>query len=67
MNYSAKNLITILEQRDYYFKRTNGSHRLYYNPKTGKTVIVPIHGKKDLPKGTFFVILKQAGIDKSDI
>lgn len=64
MNYSAKNLIAILVRRGYYFKRANGSHQLYYNPKTGKTVIVPIHGNKDLAKGTFFAILKQAGIDK---
>lgn len=67
MNFSAKNLISILEQRGFFFKRANGSHHLYYNPKTGKTVIVPIHGNKDLAKGTFFTILKQAGIDKADI
>jgi predicted RNA binding protein YcfA (HicA-like mRNA interferase family) len=30
-------------------------------------VIVPIHGKKDLPKGTFYAILKQAGLDKIDL
>lgn len=57
----------MLEQRGYFFKQANGSHQLYYNPKTGKTVIVPMHGKKDLPKGTFFAILKQAGIDKAEI
>jgi predicted RNA binding protein YcfA (HicA-like mRNA interferase family) len=67
MNLSAKNLIAILEQKGYYFKRANGSHHLYYNPKTEKTVIVPIHGNKDLAKGTFLTILKQAGIDKNDI
>jgi predicted RNase H-like HicB family nuclease len=26
---------------------------------------IPVHGGKDLKKGTFFAILKQAGIDKS--
>ena len=29
-----------------------------------KTAIVPVHGGKDLKKGTFLAILKQAGIDK---
>ena len=67
MNFSAKKLIAILVKRGYYFKRANGSHHLYYNNENGKTVIVPIHGNKDLPKGTFFTILKQAGIDKADI
>lgn len=67
MNYSAKNLISLLEQNGYFFKRANGSHYLFYNPISGKTVIVPVHGNKDLSKGTFFAILKQAGIDKSEI
>ena len=67
MNYSAKNLISLLERNGYFFKRANGSHHLFYNPLSGKTVIVPVHGNKDLAKGTFFAILKQAGIDKSEI
>jgi predicted RNA binding protein YcfA (HicA-like mRNA interferase family) len=67
MNLSAKNLVYLLEQNGYFFKRANGSHHLFFNPLTGKTVIVPVHGNKDLAKGTFFAILKQAGIDKTEI
>jgi predicted RNA binding protein YcfA (HicA-like mRNA interferase family) len=67
MNYSARNLIKVLEQKGYYFKRANGSHHLYYNASTGKTVIVPVHGNKDLSKGLFFSLLKQAGIDRTEI
>jgi predicted RNA binding protein YcfA (HicA-like mRNA interferase family) len=67
MNFSAKNLISLLERNGYFFKRASGSHQLFYNPLTGKTVIVPVHGNKDLAKGTFFAILKQAGIDKTEI
>ncbi|WP_432279863.1 type II toxin-antitoxin system HicA family toxin [Pricia mediterranea] len=37
---------------------------IYYNPTTKKTVVVPVHGNKDIKKGTFFAILKQEGIDK---
>ena len=40
---------------------------VYYNAATNKTLVVPIHGNKDLPKGTFFAILKQAGIDKNEL
>ncbi|MFA4851137.1 MAG: type II toxin-antitoxin system HicA family toxin [Bacteroidales bacterium] len=65
MNFSAKNLIRVLLINGFVFKRSKGSHHLYYNSKTNKTVIVPMHGSKDMPKGTFLVILKQAGIDKS--
>ena len=32
-------------------------------PDTNKTVIVPVHGGKDMKKGTFISILKQAGIN----
>ena len=66
MNRSAKNLIKILQKNGFAFKRSKGSHQVYYNENTNKTIIVPMHGKKDLPKGTFFAIIKQAGINKDD-
>lgn len=62
MNLSAKHLIKLLEQNGFILKRAKGSHQLFYNPVTNKTVIVPVHGSKDLKKGTFMAILKQAGI-----
>ncbi len=64
MKINAKVLIRILEQNDFLFKRSKGSHRVYFNEKINRTVIVPFHGSKDMPKGTFFAILKQAGIEK---
>jgi len=67
VNFSAKYLIKILEQNGYVFKRAKGSHHLYYSPASGKTITVPMHGNSDLPKGTFYTILKQAGIDKTQI
>lgn len=39
MNLSPKYLIKILEQHDFIFKRSKGSHQLYYNPITNKTII----------------------------
>lgn len=67
MNLSPKHLIKILEQYGFLYKRSKGSHHLYHNPLTNKTIIVPVHGGKDLKKGTFLAILKQAGIDKSNL
>jgi predicted RNA binding protein YcfA (HicA-like mRNA interferase family) len=32
-----------------------------------KDHFVPVHGGKDLKKGTFLAILKQAGIDKNEL
>jgi predicted RNA binding protein YcfA (HicA-like mRNA interferase family) len=57
-------LIRILEDNGFEFKRAKGSHQLFENPQTKKTVVVPVHGNKDLP-GTYYGILKQAGIDKN--
>lgn len=67
MNLSALNLIKILHKHGFMFKRSKGSHQIYYNKNINKTVIVPMHGSKDLPKGTFYAILKQAGINKNEL
>lgn len=66
MSYSPKELIKLLETNGFVFKRSKGSHQIYFNSKNKKTVVVPIHGNKDMPNGTFNAILKQAGIDKSE-
>ena len=60
MNLSPKHLIKILEEHGFIFKRSRGSHEVYYNPATNKTTTVPVHGNKDMKKGTFLAILKQA-------
>ena len=31
--------------------------------KDGRTVIVPVHGNRDVPTGTLHAILKQAGLE----
>ena len=67
MNLSPKYLIKILEKYGFIFKRSKGSHHLYYNPDTKKTAIVPLHGGKDMKRGTYLAVLKQAGLDKNDL
>jgi predicted RNA binding protein YcfA (HicA-like mRNA interferase family) len=67
MNQSPKNLITFLEAHGFVFKRAKGSHQIYYNAITNITVVVPVHGDKDIKKGTFLAILKQAGIEKREM
>jgi predicted RNA binding protein YcfA (HicA-like mRNA interferase family) len=66
VNLSPKMLIKLLEDHGFCFKRAKGSHHVYHNPATNVTVVVPVHGK-DLKKGTFLGILKQAGIDKNEL
>jgi len=67
LNQSPKYLIKVLEAHGFRLKRSKGSHQIYYNSTAKKTVIVPVHGSKDVKKGTFFAILKQAGIDKNEM
>jgi predicted RNA binding protein YcfA (HicA-like mRNA interferase family) len=66
MNLSARYLISILEENGFIFKRSKGSHHIYYNEETRKRAVVPVHGNRDLPKGTFYGILRQAGIEKPE-
>lgn len=67
MNLSPHYLIKLLLQNGFIFKRSKGSHHIYFNPVSNKTAVVPVHGNKDLKKGTFLAILKQAGIDNVDL
>lgn len=63
---TPKELIRILENNGFVLKRIHGSHHYFVHPVTGKITVVPMHNK-DLAKGTLHAILKQAGIDKTEI
>jgi len=65
-SFTPKELIRILEQKGFQLKRSKGSHQIYKHPVSKNRVIIPMHNK-DIPKGTFYAILKQAGIDKNDL
>ena len=66
MNQSPLFLIKLLERNGFLFKRSKSSHQIYFNPLSNITIIVPVHGNKDIKKGTLLAILKQAGIDKNE-
>jgi predicted RNA binding protein YcfA (HicA-like mRNA interferase family) len=57
----------LLEENGFVFKRSKGWHQIFYNASTRKKAVVPMHGNKDLKKGTFLAILKQAGVSKDDL
>ena len=63
MNLTSTYLIKLLESNGFVFRRAKGSHHIYYNAESNKTAVVPVHGGKDLRKGTFLSILKQAEIE----
>lgn len=58
MNLSPKHLIKLLEASGFIYKRSKGSHQIYYNPQSGKTAVIPVHGNKDPKKGNFSCHLK---------
>jgi predicted RNA binding protein YcfA (HicA-like mRNA interferase family) len=67
MNQSPQHLIKLLEKNGFIFKRSKGSHQIFYNPATNITIVVPVHGNKDIKKGTLLAILKQADLDKKEL
>jgi predicted RNA binding protein YcfA (HicA-like mRNA interferase family) len=67
MNFSPKDLIKVLESKGFRLKKITSSHHIYVHPELKIRVVVPVHGNKDIPKGTFFSILKEAGISKEEI
>lgn len=63
---TPKDIIRILKQKGFVLDRNRGSHQIWLHPESRKRAVVPMH-KKDLPVGTMFSILKQAGIDKDEL
>lgn len=61
MPMTPKEMIRLLEANGFKYVRSNGSHRFYRNPITGKTTTVPFHAKS-LKPGIEQNILKQAGL-----
>lgn len=55
----ARELIRFLLRHGYHKARQTGSHLILEHPN-GKTLVIPVHAK-DLPKGLFLRILKDAG------
>lgn len=61
MSYkSVKDVVALLKSNGFEFVRQKGSHMVYSNGD--KVAIVPDHGKKGIEKGTYYNILRQAGL-----
>ena len=52
-----------LQKGGFQVLRVSGSHHILGNPVgSGKRVIVPIHGSRDIPPGTVRSIIAQTGL-----
>ena len=60
-------VIRKLKKAGFVFDRqAKGSHEIWYNPKTKRSVVVPNHPGKDLPQRTLRSIVSQSGISPED-
>jgi len=62
----AKNLIKALEKIGFRQIRQSGSH-VFLMHKDGRCTTIPIHGKRDIPNGTFRGILNDIKVSKEEI
>lgn len=63
---SGKKLVRILERAGFTFQRQNSSHVLMEHAD-GRITTVPVHGGKDLPKGTLRGILRDIEITSDQL
>ena len=57
---TGNELIKLLVKNGWKLDKIKGSHHIMI--KERKTLVVPVHGKKDIPKGTLFVLLKRGDL-----
>ncbi len=61
MSYkSVKDVVAMLQENGFALKSQKGSHMKF--EKDGRTVVVPNHGSKGVEKGTYYNIMRQAGL-----
>jgi predicted RNA binding protein YcfA (HicA-like mRNA interferase family) len=65
-NLTGKQLIAILEKKDFVFQRQKGSHVRMKDSKN-RVVTVPVHANKILGKGLLIKILRDAEISKEEL
>jgi predicted RNA binding protein YcfA (HicA-like mRNA interferase family) len=63
---TPKDIVRILKKKGFVLDRSSGSHQVWLHPVSRKRAVLPMH-KKDIPIGTLYAILKQAGIDKEEL
>ena len=59
----ARDVVRALHSVGFSIVRTSGSHyRLVHDTDPTRQTTVPVHGGKDIPRGTLHEIIKQAGL-----
>ena len=64
---SGKMLCKIVERNGWELKRITGSHHIYVKKGVDAILSIPVHGNRDLPKGTLKSIMKDAELTEEDL
>lgn len=61
-----RDLIRFPEQNDFILDHVSGSHYIYYHSASKRRAVVPRHNR-DVPRGTLFSLLREAGFSRDDL
>lgn len=64
-SFKSREIVKILQKLGYVKKRQTGSHVIMFDPKSKRTIPVPMH-TKELKKGLTMGIIKQANSTEKD-
>lgn len=60
---NAKQVLKALRRAGFSVARTSGSHQyLIHQDQPHRRVVLPYHGRKDMPRGTLRAVIEQAGL-----
>ena len=63
---NGKQVIAALEREGWYVKRIRGSHHVLRHPDIRDAIPVPVHGNREIKRGTLASILRTAGIGRDE-
>lgn len=58
----GREVVKALKRAGFLERHISGSHVILRHPSSGKIVPIPVHGGKDIKRGTLFGIIRQAGL-----
>ena len=64
---SGKKMCRALVKDGWVLVRIKGAHHAFQKQGHAKTIIVPVHGNKDLKPGTQHGIMRDAGLTEQDL
>jgi predicted RNA binding protein YcfA (HicA-like mRNA interferase family) len=64
---SGKDFCKVLEAHGWTLERIRGSHHIFGQPENPTILTVPVHGNKDLKRGTLHKLLRESGLTEDDL